>query len=166
MKTQILGEKTIWYESQLKSGRKVAGQAGSFNDLRTKLEVPVSGEMQSLWHFQQSWFWNLELPLTMKKKARRAGCTQSTWADSMHSVSDLFSQHIRSPSCISKQEAILVLSPTLHMRNGSIFGLFPLGKKKAHSKLSPVPCLWLISGSSLQATLARTTQLSDLAISE
>lgn len=52
------------------------------------------------------------------------------------------------------------------MRNGDVFGPFPLGKKKIHTNIPYALSFGLFQVAPLQITLERTTQLLNLIVSE
>lgn len=123
--------------------------------------------MPSLCYSRRSHLWSLKRPLTERKentgswvhpKLQGWRLTLCFW----HII--WFSQHICSPACIWKQEASLTLPPVLQMRNGDC--LWFIGKKKIHSKLSPMPCLWFLSSSSFASNTQKDRTLLNLITSE
>lgn len=127
--------------------------------LRMTSGLRVSGPMHSLWFSRRSCVWSLERLLTRGKKPQSVGraCPKRLsrpwklgfWLIYPTHLFTLLNFKIRRSSHSSgcppnEKETELSLVP------------FPLGKKKIHSTLSPVPCLGFISNSSLEITLTRT----------
>lgn len=125
--------------------------------------------MPRLWYSRRSRLWSLKRPLTKKKentgswvnpKLQGWQLTLCFWH-----ISDFPNTSVH-PPVFENKRLLLLFTLSSRWEMAIVSGPFSIGKKKIHSKLSPMPRLWFISSSSFASNTQEDSTLLSLIISE
>lgn len=107
--------------------------------------------MPSLWYSRRSRLWSLKCPHTKGKENTGSWVhpnLQCWWLTlCFWHISDFPHTSVH-PPVFENKRLLLLFTLSSKWEMAIVSGPFSIGKKKIHSKLSPMPCLWFTSSSS------------------